>query len=81
MEQAPKVEGTSSGTSALSAGFDGHHYSTSKKRGCPTCDGIDPKSCMRCRGRTRLCDWVNTEMGWTHNVEITGGFIACVRVD
>lgn len=27
------------------------------KRGCPTCDGIDPKSCLRCRGKTRLSDW------------------------
>ena len=26
-------------------------YSESKKRGCPTCDGLDPKSCMRCRGK------------------------------
>ena len=59
--------------SELSAGFDGHRYSASKKRGCPTCDGIDPKSCMRCHGRTRLCDWVNTSTGWTPNAEITGG--------
>lgn len=27
------------------------------KRGCPTCGGIDPKTCLRCRGKTRLKDW------------------------
>lgn len=37
-----------------------------KKRGCPTCDGIDAKSCMRCNGRTKMCDWYNTEIGWSH---------------
>jgi len=40
-------------------------YSDSKKRGCPTCNGVDPKSCMRCLGKTRLCDWFYTTMGWT----------------
>jgi len=39
-------------------------YSDSKKRGCPVCDGVDPKSCMRCYGKTRLCDWFFTTMGW-----------------
>ena len=38
-------------------------YSDSKKRGCPVCDGVDPKSCMRCYGKTRLCDWFFTTMG------------------
>jgi len=28
-----------------------------RKKGCPTCDGVDAKSCMRCRGKTRMCDW------------------------
>lgn len=31
------------------------------KRGCPVCQGVDPKSCMRCRGKTRLSDWYNQE--------------------
>jgi len=39
-------------------------YSDSKKKGCPICDGVDPKSCMRCYGKTRLCDWFYTTMGW-----------------
>jgi hypothetical protein len=39
-------------------------YSESKKRGCPTCDGIDPRSCMRCYGKPRLCDWMMTDTGW-----------------
>ena len=30
----------------------------SKKKGCPTCNGVDPKSCMRCYGKTKLCDWI-----------------------
>ena len=68
IEKAQDSAAPTGAASALSAGFDGPRYSTSKKRGCPTCDGIDPKSCMRCRGRTRLCDWANTEMGWTPNV-------------
>lgn len=29
------------------------------KRGCPSCGGIDPKSCLRCRGKTRLSDWTD----------------------
>lgn len=41
-------------------------FSKSKKRGCPTCAGIDPKSCMRCRGRLRLCDWFYTDNGLQH---------------
>ncbi len=40
--------------------------SDSKKRGCPTCDGLDPKSCMRCKGKTRMCDWRRTDDGWAH---------------
>lgn len=27
--------------------------SESKKRGCPTCEGVDARSCLRCRGKTR----------------------------
>lgn len=38
--------------------------SEENRRGCPTCNGIDPKSCLRCRGRTRMCDWYETERGW-----------------
>lgn len=48
-------------------------WSKSTKRGCPTCDGVDPRSCMRCHARTRLCDWYNTDMGWTHISELGGG--------
>lgn len=36
----------------------------SKKRGCPTCNGIDPKTCMRCYGKTRLCDWIWDATGY-----------------
>jgi hypothetical protein len=43
-------------------------YSKSKKRGCPTCNGVDPKSCMRCHGKTRLCDWSLTKNGWENTV-------------
>ena len=48
-------------------------YSESKKRGCPACGGIDAKSCMRCRGMARLCDWYNTYSGWSHYGELTVG--------
>lgn len=45
--------------------------SSSTKRGCPTCDGVDPKSCLRCMGKTRMCDWYHTAYGWGHvSVEI-----------
>lgn len=37
-----------------------------RKRGCPTCDGVDPKSCMRCQGKTVLAYWINTENGWAY---------------
>ena len=40
-------------------------YSNSKKKGCPTCDGVDPFSCVRCGGRARLCDWYYLN-GWTY---------------
>jgi hypothetical protein len=36
----------------------------SKKRGCPTCDGIDPQSCLRCKGKTRLCEWAWSADGY-----------------
>lgn len=45
--------------------------STKKKRGCPTCNGVDAKSCMRCYGKTRLCDWFNTYSGWSHYWDLT----------
>lgn len=47
--------------------------SKSKKRGCPTCDGVDPKSCLRCKGKTRMCDWYNTDKGWSFIPAITIG--------
>jgi len=46
-------------------------YSKSKKRGCPTCEGIDPKSCMRCYGKSKIKDWHNTENGWSHVSELS----------
>jgi len=45
-------------------------YSKEKKCGCPTCDGIDAKTCMRCRGMTRMCDWWNASTGWAHVSEL-----------
>ena len=44
--------------------------SENKKKGCPTCNGIDPKSCMRCYGMARMCDWFETELGWRHLKEM-----------
>lgn len=44
----------------------GNLYNLSKKRGCPTCAGVDPKSCVRCFGKTRMCDWLVTDTGWQH---------------
>lgn len=41
-------------------------YSERKARGCPTCDGVDPKSCLRCHGKTRLFDWILTDTGFEH---------------
>lgn len=41
-------------------------YSERKGRGCPTCDGVDPKSCLRCHGKTRLFDWILTDTGFEH---------------
>jgi len=46
-------------------------YSDSAKRGCPTCDGNAPKTCLHCRGKSRLCDWYRTELGWAHMSELT----------
>ena len=45
--------------------------SKKKKSGCPTCGGVDAKSCMRCNGKTRMCDWFDTCYGWTHYTELT----------
>ena len=44
-------------------------YKEKAKRGCPTCDGVDPRSCMRCLGKTRMRDWVLTDSGWKHDGE------------
>lgn len=44
--------------------------SEKKKRGCPTCSGVDSRSCMRCHGKTRMCDWYNTETGWAHYTQL-----------
>lgn len=41
-------------------------YSESAKRGCPTCDGVDPKTCMRCFGKTKLRHWFFTDQGFAH---------------
>lgn len=49
--------------------------SSSRKRGCPTCDGVDPKSCARCRGRTRLCDWHE----WDHGYDSWGVVLGVSR--
>jgi hypothetical protein len=46
-------------------------FSNSQKRGCPTCNGVDAKSCMRCRGETFMCLWFNTDLGWSHLSELT----------
>jgi len=35
----------------------------SRKRGCPTCNGMDPKSCMRCYGKTLICEWYKDDVG------------------
>lgn len=43
------------------------------KDGCPTCNGVDAKSCARCHGRTTMCNWFNTSRGWTHSSELTFG--------
>lgn len=40
--------------------------SESKQRGCPVCEGADARSCLLCRGETRMCDWYNTGTGWAH---------------
>ena len=33
----------------------------SSKRGCPTCGGIDPRSCLRCFGKTSLAAWYSID--------------------
>jgi hypothetical protein len=38
------------------------------KRGCPTCNGLDAKSCLRCNGKTILKYWVTTSNGWAYQV-------------
>ncbi len=45
---------------------DRKRYSTSARPGCPTCMGVDPESCLRCRGRTRMREWWRTPSGWRH---------------
>jgi len=41
-------------------------YSLSRRAGCPSCDGMDAKSCLRCGGVTRLNEWRNFGNGWEH---------------
>lgn len=42
------------------------HKINTRKRGCPTCNGVDPKTCCRCQGKTILAYWINTDMGWDY---------------
>jgi len=46
--------------------------SKKNKTGCPTCNGVAAKSCMRCRGRTKLWHWFNTPTGWAHFTQMKG---------
>ena len=46
-------------------------YSKLQKRGCPTCGGIDPRSCVRCQGKTIMMDWFITNLGYTHISELS----------
>ena len=46
--------------------------SQENKLGCPTCEGIDPKSCAQCHGKTKLWQWFNTQMGWSHISQLKG---------
>ena len=48
----------------LSEGYG--RYSERKALGCPTCDGVEPKSCLRCYGKTRLFDWIFCDTGFEH---------------
>jgi len=48
-------------------------YSDRKKRGCPTCDGVDAKTCMRCQGKARMCDWFLTDTGYAHVNQMSRG--------
>ena len=43
---------------------DVRRLSESRKRGCPTCAGVDAKSCMRCSGRWPMRAWIETPTGW-----------------
>lgn len=61
---------------AESAGSDSKRLvslvlSQRRRRGCPTCEGVDPKSCMRCNGQSRMCDWFYTDTGWAHYFQMT----------
>ena len=51
-----------------------------EKRGCPTCAGINPKSCMRCNGKTKMFDWHYTKTGWTYISELTSDEIKEFRL-
>ena len=48
----------------LSDGYG--RYSERKALGCPTCDGVDATSCLRCHGKTRLFDWIFCDTGFEH---------------
>ena len=45
-------------------------FSTKKHKGCPVCNGIDSKSCVRCRGQSLMCDWFKTDFGYAHLCEL-----------
>ena len=43
----------------------GRTLNQSDKRGCPTCNGIAAKSCMRCHGQTKMNEWsFHDGYGW-----------------
>jgi hypothetical protein len=46
-------------------------YSESKKKGCPVCDGLDPKTCLHCEGKTALNEWWSASSGFAHVSELS----------
>lgn len=46
-------------------------YSLSQRKGCPTCEGVDPKSCLRCKGKTLMLEWFLTDTGHAHVTQMS----------
>jgi len=46
--------------------------SKKNKAGCPVCNGVAARACMRCGGKTKMWHWFSTKTGWEYFTQLEG---------